>query len=118
MVTELVIGIVASLIASIIICLYKRMKKQSVKELMKQLVNPNLTKKECRMILQKMNLKLGMAIKSEYIQNFVPGETKIESLFLDICIKNSIEPIKEICIKILGYDSPTIRDKYYNHKTS
>lgn len=118
MVTELIIGIVASLIASIIIWLYHWIKKQSVKELMKQLANPNLTKKECRRTLQKINLKLGKAIKSEYIQNFVPGETRIESLFLDICTQNYIEPTKEICIKFLGYDSPTTRDKYYNHKTS
>ena len=116
MVTELIIGVIASLIASVIIWLYHRMKKQSVKELMKQLLSPNLTKKECQNTLQKMNWRLGKLIKSEYIQNFVPGETRIESLFLDICFKNDIEPTKDICIKFLGYDSPTTRDKYYTLK--
>lgn len=118
MVTELVIGIVGSLIASIIIWLYHRMKKQSVNELMKQLVNPNLTKKESQEILKKMNLKLGMKIKFEYIRNFVPGETKIEKIFFDICEKNDIEPTKEICIKFLGYDSSATRDKYYKIKAN
>ena len=118
MVTELVIGIVGSLIASIIIWLYHRMKNQSVNELMKQLVSPKLTKKESQEILKKMNLKLGMKIKLEYIRNFVPGETKIEKAFLDICEKNDIEPTKEICIKFLGYDSSATRDKYYKLKAN
>ena len=118
MVTELVIGIVGSLIASAIIWLYHRIKKQSVNELMKQLVSPKLTKKESQEILKKMNLKLGMKIKLEYIRNFVPGETKIEKAFLDICEKNDIEPTKEICIKFLGYDSSATRDKYYKLKAN
>ena len=117
MTIESTIGIISGLLAigTTVLALYKRFKKQPLTELMNQLVDKRLTSKEHQKILKKMNRRLGgFKIKDDYIQKFALKDRGKEAVFLDICISNEIEPTKEICKKILGNDSPTNRNKYYN----
>ena len=117
---ESIIGITSGIIAiattvvTLSVKVHKRYKKQPLTSLMKQLVDNKKTQKEHREILRKMKLFDGR-IKEDYIQSFVLDNRKIENVFNDICVKNSIEPTEDICKKFLGYDSRKARE-YYNSK--
>lgn len=122
MTTESIIGItsgilgIATVIWGVARYFYNRYKKQPLTDLFKQLVDTNNSTKVHRKILRRINLRLGGIIKDDYIQNFVLADRKKEALFQDICVKNEIEPNKEICLKLLGADSPKSRDYYYSHR--
>ena len=114
-ITSGVIGIVAT-IGGLARRYYNRYKQQPLTDLFKQLVDTNKSTQEHRKILRRINLRLGGIIKDDYIQQFVLADRKKEALFQDICVKNEIEPNKEICLKLLGADSPKSRDYYYSHR--
>ena len=121
MTIESLIGVVSGIlsIALAIPVIYGYIKKSSLSGLMKQLVDNRLTTPKHRKKLRKMNRKLrlfGVQIKEEYINSFVLNDRKKESVFMDICEKNEIEPTKDICVKFLGIDMPKFRAKYNNRK--
>lgn len=121
MTIESLIGVVSGIlsIALAIPVIYGYIKNSSLSGLMKQLVDNRLTTQKHRKKLRKMNRKLrlfGVQIKEEYINSFVLNDRKKESVFMDICEKNEIEPTKDICVKFLGTDMPKFRAKYNNRK--
>lgn len=121
MTIESLIGVVSGIlsIALAIPVIYGYIKNSSLCGLMKQLVDNRLTTQKHRKKLRKMNRKLrlfGVQIKEEYINSFVLNDRKKESVFMDICEKNEIEPTKDICVKFLGTDMPKFRAKYNNRK--
>ncbi len=119
MTIESVIGIISGLIAigGLVWGLYQRFKKQSLKDLMNQLANKDLTREKHKKILKKMNRRLvGYRIKDNYIESFVLNNRGRETLFMDICESNDIEPTKELCVKFMGSDMPKFRTNYYNKR--
>lgn len=117
---ESVIGIIAGLIAigGAIISLYKMLKKRPLTELMNQLVDKKLSSKQHRTILRKMSIQLGGEIKNEYIQKFVLNDRGKESVFMDICESNGIEPTEEICKKFMNADMKKFRADYNSRRNN
>lgn len=120
MTIESIIGITAGLIAigGAVASLYKKLKKRSLTELMNQLVDRRLTNDQHKKILRKMNRLLGFKIKNEYIQNFVLNDRGKETVFMDICDSNDIEPKEDICKKFLNVDMKKFRANYYSKRNN
>lgn len=123
MTTESLIGITSGIIGiigaavSAFIFFYDRFKQLPLTDLMNQLVDTKLSTKDHQKILKKMNRQLrvfGVHIKSEYIQKFVLKDRGKESVFMDMCVQNNIEPTKEICQKFLGADSRKAREYFHS----
>lgn len=117
---ESVIGIIAGLIAigGAVISLYKKLKKRPLTELMTQLVDKKLSSKQHRTILRKMSIQLSGKIKNEYIQKFVLNDRGKESVFMDICESNEIEPTEEICKKFMNADMKKFRADYNSRRNN
>ena len=117
---ESIIGIIASLITiflavkGAIIVARKWFLKPPMSTLFTQLLNQELTDKERREILKKLNGYdlINNRIKEQYIQNFVLENRKQEALLFDICDSNDIEPTIEICKNLIGNNMPSLRTKY------
>lgn len=111
MTIESIIGIAAGLIAigGAVASLYKKLKKRSLTELMNQLVDKTLSNKQHQRILRKMNRQLGFKIKEEYIQKFVLNDRGKETVFMDICDSNDIEPKEDVCRRFLNVDMKKFR---------
>ena len=117
---ESIIGIIASLITiflavkGAIIVARKWFLKPPMSTLFTQLLNQELTDKERRVILKKLNGYdlINNRIKEQYIQNFALDNRKQEALLLDICDSNDIEPTIEICKNLIGNNMPSLRTKY------
>ena len=117
---ESIIGIIASLITiflavkGAIIVARKWFLKPPISTLFTQLLNQELTDKERRVILKKLNDYdlINNRIKEQYIQNFALDNRKQEALLLDICDSNDIEPTIEICKNLIGNNMPSLRTKY------
>ena len=117
---ESIIGIIASLITiflavkGAIIVARKWFLKPPMSTLFTQLLNQELTDKERREILKKLNSYdlINNRIKKQYIQNFALENRKQEALLLDICDSNDIEPTIEICKNLIGNNMPSLRTKY------
>ncbi len=120
MTIESIIGITAGLIAigGAVASLYKKLKKRSLTELMNQLVDRRLTNDQHKKILRKINRQLGFKIKNEYIQNFVLNDRGKETVFMDICDSNDIEPKEDICKKFLNVDMKKFRANYYSKRNN
>jgi len=119
--TEFIIGTIIGLIGIIpvIIQVVKWVKKPKLNELMKRLVDNNLSTKDHRKILKRMNLTLlrsGKRISSEYINSFVLEKRGKEAVFTDLCLKHDWEPTKELCEMFMNGDYPSIRKKYWDMK--
>lgn len=115
------IGIISGVIGIVMSCiaLYHWLKKRPIVDLMKQLTDGSLSTEKHRKILRKINVRLlplGKQISPEYINEFVLGNRGKEAIFTDICLKNDIEPTEEICMKFMGGNYPTIRQKYHQMK--
>ncbi len=117
---ESVIGIIAGLIAigGAVISLYKKLKKRPLTELMNQLVAKKLSSKQHRTILRKMSIQLGGKIKNEYIHKFVLNDRGKETVFMDICESNEIEPTEEICKKFMNADMKKFRADYNSRRNN
>lgn len=118
---ESIIGITSGLIAigGAIIGVYQHYKKQPLTELLNQLTDKNLSREQHQKILRKMNRRLEKyCIKDKYIQGFVLNDRGKETLFMDICESNDIEPTEEICKKFLNADMKKFRTDYYNKRTN
>ena len=117
---ESIIGIIASLITiflavkGAIIVARKWFLKPPISTLFTQLLNQELTDKERRVILKKLNDYdlINNRIKEQYIQNFALENRKQEALLFDICDSNNIEPTIEICKNLIGNNMPSLRTKY------
>ena len=117
---ESIIGIIASLITiflavkGAIIVARKWFLKPPMSTLFTQLLNQELTDKERREILKKLNGYdlINNRIKEQYIQNFALENRKQEALLFDICDSNNIEPTIEICKNLIGNNMPSLRTKY------
>lgn len=118
---ESIIGITSGLIAigGAVIGVYQHYKKQPLTELLNQLTDKNLSREQHQKILRKMNRRLEKyCIKDKYIQGFVLNDRGKETLFMDICESNDIEPTEEICKKFLNADMKKFRTDYYNKRTN
>ena len=117
---ESIIGFIASLITiflavkGAIIVARKWFLKPPMSNLFSQLLNQELTDKERREILKKLNGYdlINNRIKEQYIQNFALENRKQEALLFDICDSNDIEPTIEICKNLIGNNMPSLRAKY------
>ena len=117
---ESIIGIIASIITiflavkGAIIVARKWFLKPPMSTLFTQLLNQELTDKERRVILKKLNGYdlINNRIKEQYIQNFALDNRKQEALLFDICDSNDIEPTIEICKNLIGNNMPSLRTKY------
>ena len=117
---ESIIGIIASLITiflavkGAIIVARKWFLKPPISTLFTQLLTQELTDKERRVILKKLNGYdlINNRIKEQYIQNFALENRKQEALLFDICDSNDIEPTIEICKNLIGNNMPSLRAKY------
>ena len=118
---EFVIGTIIGVIGLVLtwICGKEQIKsyfKPSMKNLLDQLTSTNLSKKEQKAILRKINCKLklfGKSLSSNYIDSFSPKSNTRSAIMLDMCIANKIEPTSDICKAFLDYDSPAIRNDYF-----
>lgn len=109
------IGIVTALV-TISLFTYRHFKTIPLKELMTALVDNSLSQKNHQRILRKMNrilLVSGNRIKDDYIQNFYLNDRGKETVFMDICESNNIEPTAELCKRFLDTDLPTFRKRYH-----
>ena len=88
--------------------------KPPISTLFTQLLTQELTDKERRVILKKLNGYdlINNRIKEQYIQNFALENRKQEALLFDICDSNDIEPTIEICKNLIGNNMPSLRTKY------
>ncbi|MDY6326894.1 MAG: agmatine deiminase family protein [Bacteroidales bacterium] len=120
MTIESIIGIAAGLIAigGAVVSLYKKLKNRSLTELMNQLVDKTLSNKQHQRILRKMNRQLGFKIKEEYIQKFVLNDRGKETVFMDICDSNDIEPKEDVCKRFLNVDMKKFRANYYSKRNN
>lgn len=115
MTIESIIGIISGVIAIVGagISIFKWLKKRPLTDLMNQLVDKKLTTEQHRKILKRMNRRLGgFKIKDDYIQKFVLNNRGKETVFMDICESNGIEPTEEICRKFLNADMKKFRTIY------
>ena len=121
MTTESLIGITSGLIAigTFAFSVWAGFKKLSLANVMNRLVDKNLSTKKHQCILKWMNFLLpGHPISKIYIQDFVLNDRGKEAVFKDICLKNNIEPTKEICMKFLKADMPKFRSEFHSKKVT
>ena len=119
MTIESIIGITSGLIGigGFLLAVYKTYEKLSVAKSFERLTNKNFSTKRHRRILKWINfLLIGHPISKKYIQDFVLSDRGKETVFMDICEKNNIEPTKEICVKFLKADMPKFRKEYQSKK--
>lgn len=119
MTIESIIGIISGVvtIGLAVPVVYGYVKQQPLTELMNQLVDKKLTNEQHRKTLRKMNRRLvKYRIKNNYIQNFVLNDRGKETVFMDICESNDIEPTEEICKKFLNVDMKKFRADYNNKR--
>lgn len=119
MTTESIIGITSGVIAigTFVFSVWAGFKKLSLADTMNRLVDKNLSTKRHQRILKWMNILLpNHPISPKYIQDFVLNDRGKEAVFKDMCLKNNIEPTKEICMKFLKADMPKFRKEYQSKK--
>ncbi len=120
---ESTLGIIGSIISVAAFIGFKcdlvqRFKKRPINELYEELLDKKLTDKERRKILKRLNKypEINKRIKDEYIERFTLGKLGRETLFLDICNKNNIEPTPALAKDVVGYNMSSITTKMEGHK--
>lgn len=114
-----IIGIVTAVV-TLLMLTYNHYKTLPLKDLMTTLVDNNLSRKKHQHVLRKMNRILlvnGNRIKDDYIKNFVLNGRGKETVFMELCDYNNIEPTAELCKRFLDTDLPTFRNSYYAKRT-
>lgn len=114
---ESIIGLTASLIGigTLVYQCLKKYQKKDLSTLFTELSDKGTTIKRQHRILYLVNLNLkssGNAISKSYIDEFISGGRSKSAIFEDICKKNNIEPTKDLCIRVLGYDVPKFRNEW------
>lgn len=119
---ESILGIVGSIITIAAFIGFKcdlvqHFKRRPINELYEELLDKKLTDKERRKILKRFNNypEINKRIKDEYIERFSLGKLGRETLFLDICNKNNIEPTPALAKDVIGYNMSSIT-KMEDHK--
>ena len=119
---ESILGIVGSIITIAAFIGFKcdlvqHFKKRPINELYEELLDKKLTDKERRKILKRFNNypEINKRITDEYIERFTLGKLGRETLFLDICTKNNIEPTPALTKDVIGYNISSIT-KMEGHK--
>lgn len=119
---ESILGIVGSIITIAAFIGFKcdlvqHFKKRPINELYEELLDKKLTDKERRKILKRFNNypEINKRITNEYIERFTLGKLGRETLFLDICTKNNIEPTPALTKDVIGYNISSIT-KMEGHK--
>ncbi|MGM9800211.1 MAG: agmatine deiminase family protein [Muribaculaceae bacterium] len=112
-----VIGVLAGLFGIYEGCksIYNFFRTKPLYQLMNELADKNTPTKKQRAILRKMQRVLllsGKIISNDYINSFSPDCSGKINIFRDICIKNNIEPTRELCIQILGSDDAQFRREW------
>ena len=112
---ESILGIVGSIITIAAFIGFKcdlvqLFKKRPINELYEELLDKKLTDKERRIILKRINNypEINKRITDEYIERFTLGKLGKETLFLDICNKNDIEPTPALVKDVVGYNMSSI----------
>lgn len=112
---ESILGIVGSIITIAAFIGFKcdlvqLFKKRPINELYEELLDKKLTDKERRIILKRINNypEINKRITDEYIERFTLGKLGRETLFLDICNKNDIEPTPALVKDVVGYNMSSI----------
>ena len=119
MTTESFIGITSGIIGigTFLVTLWAAYKQLSLANSLNRLADKNFSTKWHHRILWWMNLLLpGHPISKKYIQDFVLNDRGKETVFMDICEKNNIEPTKQICIKFLKADMPKFRKEFHSQR--
>lgn len=119
---ESILGIVGSIITIAAFIGFKcdlvqHFKKRPINELYEELLDKKLTDKERRKILKRFNNcpEINKRITDEYIERFTLGKLGRETLFIDICTKNNIEPTPALTKDVIGYNISSIT-KMEGHK--
>lgn len=112
-----VIGVLAGLFGIYEGCksIYNYFRTKPLSQLMNELADKNTPTKKQRAILRKMQSVLllsGKIISNDYINSFSSDCSGKINIFRDICIKNNIEPTRELCIQILGSDDAQFRREW------
>lgn len=123
MTLESIIGITSGIIGigTFVYLIFQKLKRQPAKDILNKLADKSLSQKEHQKILKNLDkvlfIKVGKRIKSEYIASFVNNNRGKESLFMDICDQNDIEPTTDLCKELCGCDMPAFRKKYYEKRS-
>ncbi|MDE5574368.1 MAG: agmatine deiminase family protein, partial [Bacteroidales bacterium] len=117
---ESILGIIASLIAigTIISQGYKKFQTKDLATLFTELADPNTPIKKQHRILHKISQDArlnGNSISKSYIRNFSSDRRSKSAIFHEICLKNGIEPTKDLCSKVLGYDEPSFYKEWVQY---
>lgn len=118
-VTSGIIGIVGGVYGGYF-WLKKIIKKRPMAELFSDMMDKNLSDKERRKILKKLNNYplINNKIKEEYIQNFTLRNRGREDVLFDICDSNDIEPTDDICRGMLRYSRYSLLTMYQERRQS
>lgn len=117
---ESILGITASLIAigTIVYQGYKKFQTKDLDTLFTELADPNTPIKKQHRILHKISQDArlnGNSISKSYIRNFSSDRRSKSAIFHDICKKNHIEPTKDLCSGVLGYDEPSFYKEWVQY---
>lgn len=117
---ESILGITASLIAigSLILAIYQKCRRKDLYTLFTELADPNTPIKKQHRILHKISQDArlnGNSISKSYIRNFSSDRRSKSAIFHDICLKNRIEPTKDLCSNVLGYDEPSFYKEWVQY---
>ncbi|MBE6312279.1 MAG: agmatine deiminase family protein [Bacteroidales bacterium] len=120
---ESILGIAGSIITIAAFVGFKcdlvlRFKKRPIGELYEDLLDKQITDKQRRKILRRLNNypEINKRIKDEYIEHFTLGKLGRETLFHDICNKNDIEPTPALIKDVVGYNMSSNTTKMENLK--
>lgn len=116
------IGVIGSLIAIYEFggSIFNRLRKKPLNILMNELADKNTPLNRQKKILRKIQTILalsGVRISNDYINSFKAESRGKIKLFRDICAKNNIEPTRELCVQMLGYDDVQFRRDWSNKLT-
>ena len=114
---ESILGITASVIAIGTLAYqgFQKFQRMDISDMMTALADKNTSIKKQHRILVKMNWNLqstGKSISKEYIKSFSSNGRSKSVIFHDICLTNNIEPTKDLCVRVLGYDEPSFRGEW------
>ena len=121
---ESIIGITSGSIAIIgaifgtIRYIRSKYKKTPTTLLFAQLTDKNLSDKERREILRKLNKSelFNNRIKADYIDNFSLNNRGKEAVLFDICDCNNIEPTDDACKGLINCAMPSLLEKYHKQR--
>ena len=118
---ESVLGIMASLIAigTLVFQGFQKYQNKGLSDMFTELADKNTTIKRQHRLLRLIDINIktsGFSISKTYIDGFISNGRSKSAIFHDLCIQNSIEPTKSLCMRVFGYDEPTFRKEWHKHQ--